>query len=303
MSFFTTFKRVLKAGCVSFFRNGWLSTATIIVMSLMLFVMGNLIFVSAFAATALKMFQSKIDVTVYFTGDAQEGQILAIKKEIESIPHVGEVSYLSKDAAFADFREQHKNNAFIASALDEIGTNPLEATLNIRADNPANYAAISDFLLKKNYPIVDKINYFENKDVIERLTATVGTVRAAGAVIAFVLAFVAILVTFNTIRLAIYTVREEIGIMRLVGATQWFIRGPFLVSGVLYGIGAAIIVTLIFFPMTWMLSPKIMLMLPGFDLFRYFLTNFFEFFIVMVGCSMVLGVLSSAIAMRKYLKI
>ena len=300
---FTTFKRLLKSGFLSFFRNGWLSMATIIVMSLMLFVMGSLIFVSAFAATALQMFQSKIDVTVYFISDAQENQILAIRKEIEAIPQVVEVGYVSKEQAFTDFRERHKNNAFIAGALDEIGTNPLEASLNIKADDPLHYSAISDFLVKKNYPIVDKINYFENKTVIERLTSIIGTVRAAGAIVALVLAFVAILVTFNTIRLAIYTVREEIGIMRLVGATQWFIRGPFLVSGILYGVSAATIVTLFFFPMTWMITPKVILVMPGFDLFHYFLNNFFEFFIIMLGSSVVLGVFSSAIAMRKYLRI
>lgn len=300
---FTTFKRVLKAGILSFFRNGWLSMATIIVMSLMLFVMGNLIFISAFASTALSLFQSKIDVTIYFISDAQEDQILAVRKDIEAIPQVTEVSYISKDAALTDFRERHKDNAFIASALDEIGANPLAASLNVKANDPAQYAAISDFLLKKNYPIVDKINYFENKDVIERLGSLVGTVRGIGAVVALVLAFVAILVTFNTIRLAIYTVREEIGIMRLVGATQWFIRGPFLVSGVLYGLSSAIIVTLFFFPMTWMIAPKIAFLLPGFDIFHYFLKNFFEFFLVMAGSSILLGMFSSAIAMRKYLKI
>ncbi|MDP3770419.1 MAG: permease-like cell division protein FtsX [bacterium] len=300
---FITFKRILKAGYLSFFRNGWLSMATIIVMSLMLFVMGNLIFLGAFANTALSMFQSKIDITVYFNTEAEENQMFAIKKELEAIPEVKEVGYVSKDEAISDFRDRHKGNAFIASALDEIGTNPLEASLNIKADDPAHYAAISDFLVKKNYPIIDKINYFENKDVIDRLTAMAGSVRAAGAVVALVLAFVAILVTFNTIRLAIYTVREEIGIMRLVGATQWFIRGPFLVSGVLYGVSAAMLVTLFFFPIAWFLAPKIMLLLPTFDLFHYFLNNFFEFFIIMMGSSVILGVLSSAIAIRKYLRV
>ena len=300
---FITFKRILKAGLFSFYRNGWLSMATIIVMSLMLFVMGNLIFLGAFANTALRMFQSKIDIIVYFTAEAEENQILAVKKELEGVPQVVEVAYVSKESAYADFRERHKDNAFIASALDEIGTNPLQASLSIRADDPVHYAAISDFLVKKNYPIVDKINYFENKEVIERLTGMAASARAVGAAITAVLAFVAILVTFNTIRLAIYTVREEIGIMRLVGATQWFIRGPFLVSGVLYGASAAIAVTLLFFPIAWLLAPKIMLLLPTFDLFHYFLNNFFEFFIIMLGCSIVLGVLSSAIAIRKYLKI
>jgi cell division transport system permease protein len=91
--------------------------------------------------------------------------------------------------------------------------------------------------------------------------------------------------------------------MRLVGATQWFIRGPFLVSGVLYGVSAAVLVTLFFFPLAWFLAPKVMLLLPSFDLFHYFLNNFFEFFIIMLGSSVILGVSSSAIAIRKYLRV
>ena len=299
----TTFKRIVKSGWLSFLRNGWLSTATVIVMSLMLFVVGNMIFLGAFASSAIRAFQSKIDITVYFTSDADEQQILAIKKELETIPQVSAVSYMSKNDAYADFRERNKENAFIASALEEIGANPLEASVNIKATNPTEYAAISDFLVKKNYPIVDKINYFENKDVIERLSALIVTVRGVEAVAALTLAFVAILVTFNTIRLAIYTVREEIGIMRLVGATQWFIRGPFLISGVLYGLSAAIIISIIFFPLSWLITPKIILLLPGFDLFHYFLANFFEFFLILLGSAVTVGVVSSAIAMRKYLRV
>lgn len=299
----TTLKRIVKSGWFSFLRNGWLSIATVIIMSLMLFMVGNMIFLSAFASSAINAFRSKIDITVYFISDAEEQEILAVKKELEEIPHVSAVTYISKDDAYVDFRERNKENAFIASALEEIGTNPLEASVNIKATNPSDYAAISDFLVKKNYPIVDKINYFENKDVIERLSALIVTVRGVEAVVALVLAFVAILVAFNTIRLAIYTVREEIGIMRLVGATQWFIRGPFLVSGVLYGLSATIIVSIIFFPLSWLATPKVMVLLPSFDMFQYLLTNFIEFFLILLGSAVTLGVLSSAIAMRKYLKI
>lgn len=299
----TTLKRILKSGYQSFVRNGWLSVATISVMSLVLFMLGNLVFLGAFANTAIKAFQSKIDVSVYFNKDAEERAILDVKKDIEALPQVASASYLSKDDAYNDFREKHKNNAFIASALEEIGTNPLEASLNIKAVDPSQYASISEFLLKKNYPIVDKVNYYENQEVIDRLSAMISTVREAGAVMALVLAFVSFLVAFNTIRLAIYTVREEIGIMRLVGATQWFIRGPFLVSGLLYGLVSAVVSTLVFFPLTWLAAPQIIVLMPNFDIFHYFLSNLMQFFLIMAGAGIMLGMLSSVIAMRRYLKI
>lgn len=299
----TTIKRIIKYGYLSFRRNGWLSTATILVMALVLFVLGNLVFLGALANSVLAALESKIDISVYFVADAPEQNILAVKHDLEALSTVREVAYVSKDDAFAKFRTRHSANALIVNALNELGDNPLEASLNIKARDPSNYAAISDFLLKKNYPIVDTVNYFENQKVIDRLGAVLGTVRGSGALLAIFLAFVAVLVAFNTIRLAIYTIKDEIGIMRLVGATQWFIRGPFLVSGVLYGGIAAAVVTIFFFPIAWLASPKLTLLVPNFDLFQYFLTNFFEFFGIMLIAGIGLGMASSFIAIRRYLEV
>lgn len=296
-----TFQRVIRAGLLSFRRNGWLSTATTMVMALVLFVLGNLVFVGAFADTALRSLESKIDITVYFASEADEQQIMAVKREVEALPDVREAAYISRDAALAQFRERHKENALIASALEELGDNPLQASINITAADPGRYAAISDFLAGKKYPIVEKINYFENQAVIERLSSVMGTVRGSGAVLTIVLAFIAVLVAFNTIRLAIYTMREEIGIMRLVGASAWFIRGPFLVSGVLYGFAAAAAVTLVFFPLAWLVAPKLAFLVPEFNLFTYFLANIVQFSLIMLGAGIVLGVTSSFIAVRRYL--
>lgn len=298
-----TLQRIVKSGYVGFRRNGWLSTATTMVMALVLFVLGNLIFVGALADTALSSLESKIDITVYFTPDAAESQILAVKREIEGLPDVREAEYISRDRALAEFRDRHKENALIASALEELGGNPLQASVNIKAVDPGHYASISEFLSRKQYAVVEKINYFENQQVIERLSSIMGTVRGSGAALTAILAFIAVLVAFNTIRLAIYTMREEIGIMRLVGASAWFIRGPFLVSGILYGAAAAIAVTAAFFPLTWLAAPKISFIVPEFDLFRYLLSNLLEFFVVMLGTGMVLGVVSSFIAVRRYLTV
>lgn len=298
-----TLKRILKTGFLNFKRNGWLSAATIMVMVLSLFVLGNLIFLSAFATTILAEFKSKIDVSVYFTQDAPEENIFAVKKDLELHPDVAEVAYISRDAALKIFRERHKDEKLIGQALEELGENPLQASLNIRAKNPAQYAAISEFLLGKKYPVVEKINYFENKLVIERLSSILNSVRGGGSMLVLVLSIIAVLVSFNTIRMAIFTMREEIGIMRLVGAARWFIRGPFLVSGVLYGASAAALTLLIFFPLVWLISPRLILLMPSFDLFQYFLMNFFEFAAVLFGTGVLIGVFSSFLAVRKYLDI
>lgn len=298
-----TLRRILRSGWLSFRRNEWLSAATILVMVLVLFVLGNLIFIGAIANTLLASFESKIDVTIYFTTDAPEVSILQVKEAVESLPEVAETDYVSKEQALAQFRERHKTNAQIADALNELGDNPLEASLNIRAEDPSQYASISDFLLKKNYPIVDKINYFENQAIIERLGSIIKTIRGSGALLAVFLAFIAVLVAFNTIRLAIYTMREEISIMRLVGATQWFIRGPFVISGVLYGMVAALATILLFFPLAWIASPKVNILVPNFNLFQYFLSNIFEFFAILLFSGILLGTLSSMIAIRRYLRV
>lgn len=297
-----TLKRIMRAGWLGFRRNAWLSVATVIVMALVLFVVGNLVFLGALSHTVLKSLESKIDVSVYFAPDAPEQEILAVKNEMEARADVKEVSYVSRDAALASFRERHKDSALIVGALDELGDNPLQASINIKAVDPSQYGAISDFLAEKKYPIVSKINYFENQEVINRLSSIVGTARGAGAVLTVFLAFVAVLVAFNTIRMAIYTVREEIKIMRLVGASRWFIRGPFLITGLLYGATAGALVTLAFLPLTWLAAPKLLLLVPDFNLFRYFITNGVEFFLIMLGAGIALGIASSLIAVRRYLE-
>ena len=272
-------------------------------MSMVLFVLGGMVFLGALANTVLESLEEKVDITVYFTADAPAEQMSKVKREVEALPETEKATYVSRDQALVEFREKHRGNALIVSALDEVGDNPLLASLNIKAKDATSYAAISKFFLEKNYPVVEKINYFENQAVIDRLGSILGTARGTGALLAVFLAFIAVLVAFNTVRLAIYTAREEIGIMRLVGATSWFIRGPFLISGVLYGAVAALATVIVFFPLTWLISPKLALLIPDFNLFQYLLTNLIEFSAIMFFAGIALGVTSSFIAMRRYLQI
>lgn len=298
-----TIKRIIRSGYLNFRRNGWLSTATVLVMTMALFVLGWLMMLSVVANTALLSLENKIDISVYFKTNSSDSDIAAVKNDLIVLPEVTKVDFVSSEFALSEFRERHKENQLISDSLEELGGNPLSASLNIKAKDARNYAAISEFLSAKNYPVIDKINYFENQRVIERLSAIVNASRIFGSALVLFLGFIAVLVAFNTVRLAIYTMREEINIMRLVGATAWFIRGPFLFEGMIYGSIAALVTTFSFFPILWVISSPLSAALSGVNLFSYFKSNFFEFFGIMIFAGICLGVLSSFIAIRRYLKV
>ena len=299
-----TFRRIISSGWLSFRRNGWLSTATVLVMMLTLVVIGGLLLLSVVTNSVLRDLERKIDISVSFKKSTAENQILDVKRDLEALEDVAEVSYVSADEALVNFRERHKDNPEILASIEELGSeNPLPATLNIKAKDPTSFSGIAEFLKGKNYPAVEKVNYFENQKVIERLSAIVRGVRSVGIAIVLVLGFVAVLVAFNTVRIAIYTSREEINIMKLVGATNWYIRGPFMVEGVLHGVIAAIATALLFFPVVWLASSRILELIPTVNLQTYFNENFMEFGLILLVIGIVLGVGSSMIAIRRYLKI
>lgn len=299
-----TVRRILSYAWLSFWRNGWLTTATILIMTLTLFVIGGLLLTSVVANTVLNDLESKIDISIAFKKGTAEGAILAIRRELESLREVAEVDYISPEDALASFRERHKDDPAVLASLEELGEeNPLPASLAVKAENPEDLSEIASFLERKRSPVVEKINYFENQKVIDRLSAAVRGVRSAGIAIVLILGFVAVLVAFNTVRLAIYTSREEINIMKLVGATNWYIRGPFMIEGFLHGAIAAVFTAAAFVPIVWFASSKLALFLPGVNLRTYFTENFFEFSLILFVIGVVLGTGSSLLAIRRYLKI
>ena len=302
----TNIKRVFKAVVVNFFRNGSVSLATVLISVLTLFTLGSLIFGRAVLLYTLDQVQNKVDISVYFRSDALEEEILTMKQSIEQLGEVKMVEYVSRDQAIADFKEKHKDNALILQSLDELGVNPLGAVLNIKAKQPSQYESIADFLKKasqQDNSIIDKTNYFQNKMAIDRLTNIFAVSKSIGIGISLALLIVSLLITFNTIRLAIYTSREEIGVMRLVGASNRFISWPFVVEGVVGGVIASIVATAAFYPLVLWFGPRTKDFFGGIDLLQYYASNFFSFFGVLLGTGTVLGVISSFIAVRRYLKV
>ena len=307
--FFTKIKRTFRAGLTNFWRNGFVSLSSLVVMFITLFMISSLIFMGAILKFSLQEIKNKVDINVYFTANAQESDILSLKKSIESISEVSSVTYTSSDQALADFKDRHKDDALTLQALDELGTNPLTASLSIKAKEPSQYESIAKFLggedpsSPSSNPIIEKVNYYQNKLVIDKLTQITDAVNTMGFWLAIIFLLISIVITFNTIRLAIFISRDEISVMRLVGASGRYIKGPFVVSGILYGIVSATLVILVFFGLTYWLGGISKNFFVGLDLFDFYLKNFGEIFLIVFGSGIALGAISSYLAVRKYLRI
>jgi cell division transport system permease protein len=300
----TVLRRVFTYGVLSFWRNRWISSATIAIMVITLGLITGLVLLSAITDAVLTNLQEQVDITVYFKLETPEADILQVKSELERFPEVAEVEYVSRDEALARFREARAENPVITQALEQVGENPLEAQLNVRARDISQYGTIASFLEGNRFEsLIDEVNFRENQKVIDRLSAIISLVRRAGLILAIILVVVAVLVTFNTIRLTIYSLREEIGVMRLVGGSNWYIRGPFIVEGVLYGVLAAVVTFILFLPVVYFVSPKLIGFLPGIVLWQYFTVNWWQILLLQLILGIGLGVFSSFIAMRRYLKI
>ena len=300
----TSLIRMAKAGWLSFWRNRWLSSAAISMTSLAILGITSLLLTNVLINSLTANLEDKIDISVYFHLTAEEGEILSVRDKLIKLSEVRSVEYVSTDEALKRFKDRHTDNEVLMQSLDELERNPLEARLNIKAQQASQYGAIAEFFNNTNYQgVVDKINYMENKAVITRLSSITKGIRQISFIALLILAALAVLVTFNTIRLTIYSARREIKVMKLVGASNWFVRGPFVVEGALYGVVAAAIALFFVYPIVWYLSPKITLYLPGTDLFYFLRANIFTIFLIQMIIGITLGTVSSLVAVRRYLRV
>lgn len=301
---FTSLFRIIKYGLQSFKRNGWLSVTTIIVMTLALLVFIGLIIFSFLTNKTLDLLKEKIDISVYFKIETPEDSILKIKRSLESLTEVKSINYTSRDQALAIFKERHKEDETISEAIDILEGNPLSASLNIKAKDPKDYPVIAAYLNNEGLKNeVEQVSYSQNQVVIDRLAKIVDTAQKSGIVLILILSSVAVLVALNAIMLAIYSTKDEIGIMRLVGAGNMFIRGPYIVQGMLYGFVAAILSVLIIAPIIYFSAPYLKMIMPEINLWTYFAGNLLILTGYQMAFGIVLGTISSAIAVRKYLQV
>jgi cell division transport system permease protein len=277
-------------------------------MTVALFFVVSTMMIDKLLVVSLDNIQDKVDINVYFAVDAQQPAIDELKTSLEALPDVEEVIFTSRETALEEFMERHKNDDTIKKGLEELGDNPLGASLSIRAKETSQYEGISNYLTEiqtrenGTKPFIEEINYTKNKEAIDKLTNIINAVERSTFIAMLVLVAASILITFNTIRLAIYTTREEIGVMRLVGASNAFIRGPFMLQGIMYGVIAGVLALLIVYPLLMWIGPETETFFQ-FNIFNYFVQDFLRIFGIIIGAGVLLGIVSSILAVTRYLHV
>ncbi|MEK7612363.1 MAG: permease-like cell division protein FtsX [Patescibacteria group bacterium] len=300
----TTLYRIIKYGILSFKRNALLSTATVIVMVIALLTSASLILFGAVTKIAVAHLQDKIDISVYFKTSATEDQILQIERSLETLKEVKGVEYTSREKALELFRERNGASTVITQALDVLDENPLLASLNVKANDPNEYGLIASYLQGEEFSsLIENVTYTQSRTAIERLNLMVSRVQRIGLGVAIFLALTSVLVTFNTIRLAIYSNRDELSIMRLVGASNIFLNGPYIIEAIIFGVISALLSLILLAPFVAIISGSIKAFIPPMDLQTYFWTNIGMLFLYQVLFGVFLGVISGVIAIRRYLKV
>jgi len=297
-------KRLFISGWLTIKRQGDLAFATFFIMVMTISLITILFFLQGATNFLITNLQEKVDISVYFKKDSQAEDILRLQDELKKDSQISSVEYISREEALERFKEEYKDNPVLMESLAEVGDNPLLASLDIRAHQAAQYEAIVNSLENGNFKdIIEKVDYHQNKEIINKVLDISQKIKVTGITLSLILGFIALLVAFNTIRLAIYSSREEISIMKLVGASNWFIRGPFLIQGTIIGAVAALFTLTIFTITILFLNSKIGSFWNGFNILSYFRHNLFYLILIQLSTGIGLGIISSLIAIRKYLKV
>lgn len=303
---FTNISRTIKFAFNNFSRNKGISIATIFVLVVAIMLVTSLFFfrgITNYLTTELK---NKIDITAYFIENASEEDILNVKEELLKIsPNIKSIEYISKEKAYAIFSEKYQDSEVLQRALLEVGDNPFLPSLNIITNgDPTEYQEISNTLETSVFSsLIHKIDFYQKKDTIEKVYSITSNINRFGIIAGIILIIISILVVLNTVKLAIDSSKDEISTMKIVGASDWFVRGPFIAEGIIYGLIAFLFCILFSGIFAYLFSAKVSVILPGFNMFNYFLNNFWLFVLIQLIFGVGVGVVSSLVVVKKYLDI
>ncbi len=304
----TTISRIFKWSLLSFWRNRLLSIAATLIMTLTLLTISIFIILNLIIGTTVSMVQQKIDLVVYFTESTTEEEITSLQKQVEKLPEIASVDYIDKDEALEKWRQRP-----IKDELKEIATekdNPLPRSLEVKVKDLEDLGEVAThFETDEVKPLVRKTSLHENQATIQRLLNMTNFLRKIGLIFSGFFILVSILVIFNTIRLAIYSRRDEIEIMKLVGATDAAVRWPFIMEGIFYGFLGTVLSTLFLFLGFKFLSPMVNRYLGdvmiewGGSLLSYFVAHLWQVILLQLAVGFLIGAGCSFIAIRKHLRV
>jgi cell division transport system permease protein len=301
------FWRIMQAGAQNFTRNLWLSMAATVVMTVTLVVVA-LSFISSWTlASTIKDVTDKLDYSVYLSNTSTEANRQQFLSRLKNLENVAKVRYITQAQAVELYKEQNKNNPSLVAGVDQV-KDSIPASFQIKAKDPAKLDSISQVVNDPAYkdlldPNAPPSYTGSRKATIDNIVRFSNFFQTAGLVLSVIFVIISTLIIFNTIRMAIFTRRDEIEIMKLVGATRWFIRGPFLIEAALYGVIAAAIATALSYSLLLGGGPQLSnyINVQGtIDFFRHYphLVIAGE---VIIG--IIIGMFSSLLAMSRYLKL
>ena len=306
MSTLRTIHRTTKFATQNFWRNIWLSVATILVFVLTLVTINILVSVDVLTNSAIDSVEDKIDVSVYFEKGTSETIMFGAQDYLTSLSQVENVEYVSSEEALQRFTERHANDADVLGALDTVETNPFGGSLVVSARNTEDFAFILEALNNPTFgEYIQKKDFSDHEKVIERIRSFTDKIEMAILALVGVFALIAILIVLNSIRVSIYTHREEIGIMKLVGASNSFVRMPYVMEAILFSVIATIVTAAIVLPVTKVLEPQLLSFFEGsgVGLYAHYMQNWYSIFGLQLLGLVILSVLSSLWAMNRYLRV
>ena len=300
-----SFLRIIKFAFQDLARNISLSFMTVFILVLMLLSVNTLWSLDVLTKEAVDAVKKQIDVSIYFVQEATDKNVKEIRSYVEMFSEVTEIKVQTKEEVLASFREQHKMQKEALDALAELGQNPFGPTMIIKTKEPEDYKKIISSLNVPEYENLIEAKSFDNhEEAISRLQNITNRIERMGFGLTILFALISFLIIFNTIRVAINTQRVEISIKRLVGASNWFIRGPYLVESLVFTfLSVGLTIAAVFLALRWV-DPYLAVVLPGgFSLTNYFQSNILMLFGFQALAVLVLTILSSGLAMRKQLKV
>lgn len=300
--------RIIRFAFQNFWRDIWLSSVTVIIFILAISLVGVLSGVRVVANQAIGVLQAKADVTISFDPAVDQSLIEEIRQKVSALPETTSVEMVSADENLRRFKELHRDDPIIQQGTEAVGDNPFGPSMIIQARTLEEYPAIAKVLEDQSYAEAIASGgqaLAENTAAIGKLSTFTKTIERFSLILTLVFSIIAMLVVINTVRIAIHTHREEIGIMKLVGATNDYVRGPFLVESVVIGLLSALVASGLLLIGIAVLSPTFDRLFSGYDvqMAAYFRQHFLAIFWPPLVGAVILSVFSAAIAMGRYLKV
>ncbi len=302
--------RILRLGLVNFWRNRWLSIAATLMMTVTLLIISFFAILNLSVNAVSDSIRSRLDLEVFFYDDhISESKILSLAQDLKKQPNITNVHYVSKSEARDNFKNYELDPSIISQITDDF--NPLPRSLKVQVTNPEEIDSVSVFIKQQKYSdIVCKemkcmtSNSNDNKATTQKLISVTKFIKKVGYSVGALFILVSVLIILNTIRLTIFTRKDEIEIMKLVGANHTFVRYPFVIEAGLYGvIGTIVSLTLISLSVKFT-SPYIgkYLKLVNLDMEHFFRSNLLYIILLELLISLLIAVFCSFVTIRKHLK-